>query len=204
MKSKKFEIMKPNFKKTKLILLLFLSIISCAPPPPPMSACDSTNTPFQQLYLSLTERSDFKNLVSFDTEIHEYTFIMDTSGEICSFGYQSRPTTVGLPYTIELLDASDKVIFSQAFSFSPANTYYAFINPITIIRGQPYTLRRIILLKNVENKLDNLSGRTAIKNGSLVPFPIKVGNMTITSSNFYQNGTPLPNAGIPFIDFTFN
>ena len=196
--------MKTNFNILKLITLIYLFAISCAPPPPPMSSCDTSNTPFQQLYSSLMDSSDFRNLVAFDTEIHEYTFVMDYGGEICSFGYQSRPTTIGFPYTIELLDSSNRVIFSHNFKFSAANTLYTSIDPITITAGQPYTLRRIILLKNVNNKLDNLTGRSVVKNGALMPFPVKVGNMTITGSNLYQNGTTLINAGIPFIDFAFN
>src|SRR5688572_21563861 len=191
--------MKPNFYILKLIVLLCLCAVSDAQHHPATSACDVTNTPFQQLYSSLTNTLDYKNLIAFDTEIHEYTFIMDYSGEICSFGYQSRPTTVGLPYTIELLDASNRVIFSHSFKFTAGNTFYASIDPITIAGGQPYKLRRIILLKNVSDKLENLTGRVAIIEGSLAAFPVKVGNMTITGSNFCQNGATLVNAGIPFI-----
>src|SRR5437899_2789064 len=147
--------MKSNFKILTLVILSYLFAISCAPPAPPMSGCDTSNTPFQQLYSSLTTISDYKDLVAFDTETHEYTFVMDRSGEIGSFGYQSLATTVGLPYTIELLDSSNRVVFSQSFKFSAGNTLYASIDPISITAGQPYTLRRKISLKNVNNKTSN-------------------------------------------------
>jgi len=196
--------MKTGFCKIKLLFLLCISMVSCAPPAPDEINCNTENTPFQQLYNSLVSSSGFQNVVAFDTEIHQYTFIMATSGQICSFGYQSLPTTLGLPYTIDLLDAHNKIIYSRNAVFTAGNTFYEAVGSIPIIKGQRYTLRRTILLENVGNKFTNLMGRAVIQNGSLMSFPITVGKMTITGSAFFENGEPMENAGIPFIDFGFN
>lgn len=195
--------MKTSIKKAAILQLLFLSLMGCAPTPPESMAFETNNTPFQQLSDSLLVSPEYKSQITYDTEVHEYTFVMHRSGNICCIGYQSLPTITGIPYTIELVNRENKVLFSGNYTFTAGNLKYVEAQQIRITANEPYTLRRIMLLQEAGNNSDNLMGRTIIKKNKTMTFPVRFGNMTIIGSNFYQNGGPLQNAGIPFIDFVF-
>lgn len=171
-----------------------------APPPPP---CTTANTTFNQLYANVVALPGHQNTNAFDTEIHEYTFTLSATKTICSVGYQSQPAIASTPYLIEIVDPSNTVIYSGSHVFSSANTSYASITPTTIIANQPYKIRRTMLLVNAGNNFANLIGRVVNQPGALVSFPQNFGIMTITGANFYQNGGPLVNMGIPYIDFAY-
>ena len=64
-------------------------------------------------------------------------------------------------------------------------------------------MRRTITLVAAGGNFSNIIGRLVSQPGALTTFPQTFGAMTITGANFYQNGGPLVNRGIPFIDFSY-
>ncbi|WP_310557391.1 hypothetical protein [Flavobacterium sp.] len=196
-----------NFKTLGIIALLTLAISSCTNPNGtvtfPLPPCTTVNTTFDQLYNNVVALPGYVNDVTYDTEIHEYTFQLSANKTICSVGYQSQPAIANTPYLIEIVDATNTPIYSGNHVFSSANTSYVSITPTAIIANQSYKMRRTILVANAGNLSSNVIGRLVRQNGALVSFPQNFGIMTITSANFYQNGGPLLNMGIPYIDIAF-
>lgn len=199
--------MKTLYKTIGLLIAVGFTFTNCAPPPPPPPpppSCNTVNTTFSQLYSSVVALPGHQNNNTFDTEIHEYTFTLSANKTICSIGYQSQPAIAATPYLMEIIDANtNTVIYSGNHVFSSANTSYVSITPTAIIANQPYTIRRTLLLVNAGNQFANIIGRVVHQPGALVSFPQTSGIMTITGANFYQNGGPLVNMGIPYIDFGY-
>ncbi len=139
--------------------------------------------------------------VTFDTEIHEYTFSLSSNKEICGIGYQSQPEIASTPYIIEIFDNSANIsIYSESHVFNSSKISY--VSPTSTVSLQPgtsYTIKRI--QTNWGTFITNTIGRLARK--SEMTFPYSSGDMTINSANFYQNGGPLINSGIPYIDLIF-
>lgn len=204
-----FKLLKFNlFKKATLLFLATVTLLGCNPngttnPIPLPPPCNSVNTDFQQLYTNVVNLAGHQNTITFDTEIHEYTFQLSVNKTVCSIGYQSQPAIATTPYLMEIVDASNTVIYSGNHVFSSANTSYVPITPTPLLANQNYTVRRTILLVNAGNNFANIIGRLVNQPGALVSFPQSFGIMTITGANFYQNGGPLLNRGIPYIDLTF-
>ncbi|WP_395061694.1 hypothetical protein [Flavobacterium sp.] len=193
-------------KKIGLLFLLGITIVGCSTgtTPVPVAACSATNTIFNQLYNNVVALPGHQNAVTFDTEIHEYTFTLSQNKTICSIGYQSLPAVAATPYLMEIIDNNtNTIIYSANHVFSSANTSYVSITPISIVANQSYTIRRTLLFTNALNNFANIRGRVVHQPGALVSFPQSFGIMTITGANFYQNGGPLLNMGIPYIDFAY-
>ncbi len=202
--------MKTQIEKIWLLSLLGLFIMGCSTPAgpatiPPITtaACSSINTSFQQLYSNVLTLPGYTNSVTYDTEVHEYQFKMNTNINICSIGYQSQPAIASVPYKIEILNSANVVIYSGNLIFSSVTTSYVPITPVPIVAGQIYTMRRTITLVAAGGNFSNIIGRLVSQPGALTTFPQTFGAMTITGANFYQNGGPLVNRGIPFIDFSY-
>ena len=198
--------MKTLFKNIGILIIIGLTIVSCSTgtSPVPVPPCNSTNTIFNQLYTNVVALPGHQNTNTFDTEIHEYTFTLSQTKTICSIGYQSQPAIAATPYLMEIVDNNtNTVIYSGNHVFSSANTSYVSITPTLIVANQSYTIRRTILLINAGNQFANIIGRVVNQPGALVSFPQSFGIMTITGANFYQNGGPLVNMGIPYIDFAY-
>ena len=202
-----------NYKKEKLYLPLlsiaFTLLLTCCTPnnptptPLPPPVCNTSNTDFQQIYSNLLATANHVNINSFDTEIHEYTFTLSANKALCSVGYQSQAAISSVPYKIELLDASNNILYSGNHTFSPTMTSYVSIAPINLTAGQSYTIRRTMLLSNAGGLFSNIIGRLVRNTSGTISFPTTSGIMTITGSKFYQNGGPLINAGVPYIDLAF-
>lgn len=188
-----------NYLSTTLFFVVITLLVSSCVKNPPVS-CSNSPSDFQTLYQSMITNGhdDFQ---SFDTEIHEYTFTLSASREVCEIGYQSQPDMGTTPYQIEIFNnATNAIIYSDAHFFSITATSY--VNPSTTIilqSGVSYTVRRI--QTGWGGNIGNTIGRFASK--SVMDFPYNNGIMTITSANFYQRGGPLPNKGIPYIDLNF-
>ena len=198
--------MKSTLKTIGLLIALGVTLVSCSTgtTPVPVPACSSTNTIFNQLYNNVVALPGYQNTVTYDTEIHEYTFTFSQTKTICSIGYQSQPAIAAVPYKMEIIDNNtNTVIYSGNHVFSSANTSYVSISPTLIIANQSYTVRRTMLLANAGNNFANIIVRVVNQPGALVSFPQSFGIMTITGANFYQNGGPLVNRGIPYIDFSY-
>lgn len=164
--------------------------------------CDNSSSEFQTIFQSMIYNGH-SDIVSFDTEIHEYTFTLSADKVVCKIGYQSQPAIPSTPYLIEIIDNStSNTIYADNHTFSPTATSYAIpSSAINLESGESYTIRRTLLLNDAGNQFGNIIGRiAAITNNSSTSFPYTNGIMTITNANFYQSGGPLPNAGVPYID----
>ena len=181
-------------------------------------SCDHSSSSFQSIFqnMILNEHTDE---VFFDTEIHEYSFVLLEDKEVCKIGYQSQPAISSALYLIEIIDsATGTTIYDGNHNFSSSGT--SFVTPTSTINspfaapvvsmidlqsGVTYTLRRTLLLDNANGQFINLSGRGARKGE--MSFPYTEGTMTITSANFYQatpsGGGSLLNYAVPYIDLIF-
>ncbi len=179
--------------------IFFLALISpgCKNDDPP---CDYSNSEFQTLYQSLIS-SGYTDATSYDTEIHEYTFTLSENKEVCEIGYQSQPGIKSTPYIIEISDdQANSLIYSDSHVFSSNETSYVEpTSPIFLQAGISYTIRRI--QTHWDGNIGNVIGRLARKDS--MNFPYTNGIVTITGANFYQNGGPLVDMGIPYIDLIF-
>ena len=186
-----------QFKRIVILLSVF-SIVGCGDDEKPIP-CDITSSEFQTIFQSMIN-SGHTDEVTYDTEIHEYTFTLSANREVCEIGYQSQPAISSTPYLIEILDNSNATtIYSNNHTFSSTTTSY--VTPAVIVNlqsGVSYTVRRKILLNDAGNQFGNIIGRIA--SNSPMSFPYANGVMAITGADFYQNGGPLTNLGIPYID----
>ncbi|MCM4173952.1 hypothetical protein DHD32_21000 [Arenibacter sp. TNZ] len=187
----------------KLILILVFGFISCSPDDNnvPDSDCDNSTSEFQTLYQNMIT-SGHTDTVTYDTEIHEYTFELSTTEEVCGIGYQSQPGIATTPYVIEIVESNTTtIIYSGSHTFSDTATSY--VTPTAIISlqaGTSYTIKRI--QTNWGASIGNTIGRMATNNA--MSFPYTNGSMTITSSKFHQNGGTAIDFGVPYIDIIFN
>ena len=192
-------------KNIGLSIVFGLSIISCSPPPPPPPPpppCITTGTDFQQLYTNTVALPAHSNVVTYDSEIHSYTFELTVSKTICSIGYQSQPAIAATPYLIEIYDnTTSSMVYSGSHVFSSATTSYVTIPSVTLNAGDSYTIRRI--QTSWGTNIGNTIGRLVTNNAGNVSFPQTYGNMKITGSSFYQNAGTKTNWAIPFIDIVF-
>lgn len=175
--------------------------------PPPNTACNTTNTLFQQQYNALLSTpSIYTESTTMDLSTHEYSFKVGIgSYTICKVGYQGNTSlqAANIPYIIEIADASNAILYSGSHVFASNATDYFSITPVTLTAGQVYTIRRTVSSATVP--LNNTIGRIIQKNSGTMNFPYTTGAgaLTITASNFYGRGGPVPNIGIPFIDIVF-
>lgn len=174
-------------------------------------SCDNDNDPNNNVcdtnYLSVASSTVFTNANGYtlyetmDLETHEYTMTINASGEICSIGYQN-PTTYTGTYVMEVENTTTSTSTSDTFSFSQANIQYqSFTNPLIVNAGDIIVVRRTI--SSGYTQLNETIG-SIYTNTNPNPFPIAVNaNATITSSNFYGAGGPVPNFGVPLIGVGF-
>ena len=138
-----FEQIRKASKLTVVLGLLALGI-SCSPPPPPAPPCVTTGTDFQNLYANVTALPGHSDVVTYDSEIHSYTFELITTKTVCSIGYQSQPAIAAVPYVIEIFDnTTTTMVYSGSHVFSSASTSYVTIPSVTLNAGDSYTIRRI-------------------------------------------------------------
>lgn len=188
--------------KLPCIFIVLLATVNCSSGG--STSCNTTNTDFNQLYNQAVSLPGHVDTNTFDTEVHEYTFTFSQNKTICSVGYQSQPAVASVPYLIELKNnTTNTILYSASHVFSATNTSYVSITPTVIVAGQSYTIRRTLLLTNAGNLASNLIGRVVRQNGALVTFPKTFGIMTITGARFFQNGGPLIDTGIPYIDIAY-
>lgn len=187
---------------TTATITLMLIITACNPNNP-NPACNTANTDFQQLYTSLTVNPAYQDITTMDLVTHEYSFIMNTTKTVCSIGYQSNANIASQPYLIEIVDnASNTNVYSGSIIFSSASTSYASIPGVVLNAGTSYTIKRTVT--NYMGNIGNTTGRIVKGSGANpMAFPYTASFFTITGSNFYGTGGPVPNYGIPFIDIAF-
>ncbi len=173
-------------------------------PTPPVVACDTTNTKFKQLYnfakLTMAGSTDATTM---DLLTHEYTFTTTANQVICKVGYQGNAILLAnnIPYTIEIVNSSNTVLYSGNHVFQSAAIEYKTIGPVNITSGQSYTIRRTVT--NYMGNLNTTLGRMLSFNVPANQFPVSNNGLTITASNFYGTGGPVLNIGIPYIEIVF-
>jgi hypothetical protein len=183
-----------------IFLILAIFIFGCGKNNNP--PCDTISSEFQTIFQNMIANGHTEE-VTYDTEIHEYTFTLSANREVCMIGYQSQPAISSTAYKIEIIDNSTStIIYSDNHIFSSTKTSYVTLTSTTILLlGTSYTIRRTILLSNANRQFGNIIGRIASKRP--MNFPYSNGIMTITNANFYQNGGPLADFGVPYIDLIF-
>ena len=187
--------------KTIMIYLVFATVASCD------NDNDPTNNVCDTTYLSVASSNVFTTANGYtlnqtmDLETHEFTMVVNAAGEICSVGYQN-PTTYAGTYLMEVENTTTNQTSSGTFSFSQTNIQYqSFTNPLVVNAGDTVVVRRTI--SSGYTMLNETIGNT-YTNTNPNPFPITVNvNATITSSNFYGAGGPVPNFGVPVIGVGF-
>ncbi len=199
-------IINQNHKQMKIlksIAFVFLSsmiIFSCCSSDEPESICDESTSEFQSLFQSMIA-SGHSDDVTFDTEIHEYTFVLSADKELCKIGYQSVDEIESTAYLMEIVDnSSNTTIYSDSHVFSSSNNSY--VTPSTTIElksGVSYSIKRI--QTDWDPYISYTIGRLARK--ETMAFPYSSGIMTITGADFYQNGGPLTDMAVPYIDLIF-
>jgi hypothetical protein len=205
--------MKSNLKKIARILFLSTLIVSCDKTddePVVVTKCDSTNTDFKQLYnqtVALTSPVPNQDNVTYDSEIHSYTFEVTSSKRICSVGYQSQPALSSTPYKIEVWDETPStplLVGTLSATFSSTTTsYVAFPTAIPLTVGNNYKIKRI--QTNWGTNIGNTIGRMVhtVTGAPLSAFPYTFGSLKITGSSLYQNAGTMTDWAIPFIDIVF-
>lgn len=189
-----------NQLKIYLVALSLIFFIGCDEDVDNSIQCNNTNSEFQSIFKNMLS-SGYEEDVSFDTEIHEYTFTLSADREICKIGYQSQPGISSTPYLIEIVDNSKNVIiYSNNHTFSSTSTSYVTpTSTINLQSGVSYTIKRI--QTNWKTDITFTIGRLARKNQ--MDFPYSSGIMTISTADFYQRGGPLTELAVPYIDLIF-
>ncbi len=188
-----------TFQKLAVVFFSLLIFAGCEDDPI-LASCDDTTSEFQNLFQAMIS-SGHTDKVSYDTEVHAYTFSLSADKEICKIGYQSQHEVTDTPYLMELVDSStNNIIYSDSHVFSSTETSYVIpTSTIQLQSGISYTVRRI--QTDVASNFGNIIGRLAMQDS--MSFPYADGIMTISSADFYQNGGPLTNGAIPYIDLIF-
>lgn len=204
--------MKKNVKTLGLALLAMLAITSCTkeeilnkPAPsgsPSVLACVTSGTDFQQLYANVLTGTGNTNVVTYDSEIHSYTFTLAAPKTVCSIGYQSQPGIASTPYTIEIYNNStNSVVYTGNHVFSSAITSYVSIPGVNLNATDSYTIKRI--QTNWAGNIGNTIGRLVKNTSGSISFPQTFGVLRITGSKLYQNAATQTDWAIPYIDIVF-
>lgn len=187
--------------KTLLLCLVVAAFVSCD------NDNDPTNNVCDDTYLSIANSTVFTTANGYtlnetmDLLTHEYTMVINASGEICSIGYKNASTYTGT-YEMEVENLTTNVTITQTFSFSQtALQYQSFTIPLAVNAGDTVVVRRTI--STGYTSLNETIGDIYV-NSNPIPFPIAINpNATIISSNFYGNGGPSQNFGVPAIGVGF-
>lgn len=185
---------------------LFATGSSCTTPtpPPPAATCNNANSQFNQLFnFAKTTMAGSTDVNTMDLLTHEYTFMPIVNQVVCQVGYQGNSILFAnnIPYTIEIANSANVILYSGNHIFQSTVTDYKNIGPVSLIAGQSYTIRRTVT--NYMGNLNTTQGRMLSFNVPANHFPVINNGLTISASNFYGTGGPVPNIGIPYIDIVF-
>ncbi|MEO6549290.1 MAG: hypothetical protein ABIN94_14910 [Ferruginibacter sp.] len=110
----------------------------------PLSGCDTANTTFNGLYTNLLNSPSNIDGPSYDGHVHSYTFRVTSKESICKIGYQNlgHPRAT-LPDLIELYDSTtNNMLYTGSHFFDSSNISYLSINPVILVPGRSYTIKR--------------------------------------------------------------
>lgn len=188
-----------------LICLTGMFVVSCKKDAvgTQKTPCSTSNPDFLSLYSNTTLQQQLTDGNFMDTEVHSYSFEVNSPKTICSVGYQSCGGLSQTPYLIEIRDsASNAVLFSGSSLFDSLAMSYISIPPLSLVPNHTYTVNRIQTSWTVY--ITKTIGRVIYQPSSFtIQFPIMHGALKITSSHFYGHGGPLFNFGLPCIDLVY-
>lgn len=212
MKTSKIQL--SNLKKLSFLFLVTLTILSCEKEDvvkeDPIKGnqtdnsrpCSTVGTSFQTLYANLVATTGHQNVVTYDSEVHSYTFKLAVAKKVCKIGYQSQPAIATVLYKMEIYNnTTSTLVYSGNHVFSDLATSYVTIPTIILNASDSYTIKRI--QTSWGTNIGNTIGRLVKKNGANVSFPQIVGDLNITGSSFYQNASTQTDWAIPYIDIVF-
>ena len=197
--------MKTSFTLVLAVTLIFFLSCKKDAADPTVDCSTSQSRDIENFFNTLNNSSGYFGYDNMDLESHEYTFTVNNNSiQICGFGYKSQNQS--LQYEIKLTNNtnSNSVVYSGNMSFSSSSFSYTSIPPVTLQPGT-YTLTRT--LSNYSSASDVIGPVTRAgtpSSPSNPNFPITIDpNITITGSNFYGGGGPVPNYGVPNIYFEY-
>lgn len=187
-------------KKISIIFLLMLVLISCK-----KGKFKTNDSDFQKIYNKQLKWKN-KSQVSWDSEVHSYTFTLSENKTLKSIGYQSYSSLQSTDYIIEIINASDStVVYSGGHQFSSSDISY--VNPnyaVQLQSGVTYTITRI--QSNWVQYITETIGHGVKTEDS--DYPMSHGILTITGTNRYDFGDTemdpySKNDMLPRIDLVF-
>jgi hypothetical protein len=171
-------------------------------PIPTEERCDTKKSDFQQIFNNLVSISGYLDKVTYDSEIHSYSFVLSSPKKVCSIGYQSQPGIASTPYKIEIFNnTTNTLVYSGSHVFSSSTTSYVTISGVSLNATDSYTIKRI--QTNWGSNIGNTIGRLVVNPSGNVPFPQTSGVMKITGSLLHQNAATQTDWAIPYIDIIF-
>jgi hypothetical protein len=185
--------------KFSFLLLLSTLLISCK-----KGKFKTNNSDFQYIHNALI-KSGHESDVTWDAEVHSYTFVLNENKTIKSFGYQSQSSLSSTDYIIEIIKNSDSsIVYSGGHQFSSSDLTYVTPNStINLQSGVHYTLNRI--QTNWGQYITETIGHIVKTEQS--DYPMSHGAMTITESSFHDFGSTSSwqkYQALPRIDIVFN
>lgn len=208
--------LKNTFRVTSILITGLFALASCTnneelkvpPPKPPVGqnpddkGCKTNSSEFNSIYSGLVAVPGNQDVVTYDSEIHSYDFMVKQRKVVCSIGYASIPAMTAIPYKIEIFDySSNSVIYAASVLFANFTSYHTPTSPVVLNPGVKYSIRRIQTLwaPNIGNTI----GRLVKNPAGNISFPQSSGDLTIIASKFYQNAGTQQNWAIPYINIVF-
>lgn len=183
-----------------LLAVVFLAFASCK-----KHKLKSSSSDFSAIYNQLISDGNDADY-TWDAEVHAYSFVLSSDKTVQSFGYQSYADLSNTEYVIEIMNLDDStVVYSDGHIFDDNDISYATpTTAITLQSGVNYSISRI--QTNWIQYITEVVGHIVRTEDS--DYPITAGDMTITSSQFYDFGSTsfgwTTNAALPRIDLVFN
>lgn len=164
-----------------------------------LTPCSASQLEFENFVDDLVTNQGYNLEKNVDLTTHEYTFTLNKTVDVCSFGYQGNNNN---PYTIELIDNNDMILYSGSHTFSTTFHEYIQIPSLKLVPGI-YTIRRI---QTNYTYIGDVIGHIILEpSGGTFNFPLNYNSfMTIESSNFYGTGSPKPNYALPYMTIAFD
>jgi hypothetical protein len=185
--------------KSGLFILLSIALISCN-----KGKFKTNDSDFQHIFNDLV-KSGHKADVTWDAEVHSYTFILNENKSIKSFGYQSHSSLSSTEYLIEIINNTDSsIVYSGGHLFSSNDISYVTPNSqLNLQSGVHYTLNRI--QTNWGQYITETIGHLVKTEQS--DYPLSFGSLTITETSFHDDGSSSSwqkFRALPRVDLVFN
>jgi hypothetical protein len=184
-----------TLKKFGFLALILILSIGCK-----KAKFKTNNSDFQNIYNELIDSGRDAD-VTWDAEVHAYTFVLSENKAITSIGYQSHEDLASTNYVIEVVNNSDSsIVYSAGHQFSSNDlSYVSPASPIQLQGGVSYTIKRI--QTNWGQYITETVGHLVRTEQS--DYPVSHGVLQITETSFYDVGTTSPwtkNEALPRID----